>query len=64
MRKVELKYNDLSRWRWNSDKQAHVSVDGVSIGTFVGMRPNELMKLIRQKLGVKRVKSTVSQLER
>ena len=64
MRKVELKYNDLSRWRWNSDKQAHVSVDGASIGTFVGMRPNELLTVIRKRLGVKRVKSTVSQLER
>lgn len=64
MKHVELRYNDLGKWRWNSDKQAKVYVDGAYIGRFIGMRPNELLKVIRNRLGVTRVKSTVSQLER
>ena len=56
---VVMQYHDLGRWKWNSDKQVEVYADGKKLGTYIGMKPEELLKVIRKRLGVKRVKSHV-----
>lgn len=61
MKSVVLSYNDLSKWNWRSDKQATVYVDGVNIGTYTGIRPTRLLQIVRNRLGVKKVKSRVVQ---
>ncbi len=62
MRTVELTYKDLGRWKWNSDKTAKVSVDGKDLGSFYGHRPKQLLGIVKNSLGVKRVKSSVKEI--
>ena len=61
MRTVTLAYNDLSKWQWNSDKTATVYVDGVKMWDFSGIRPKTLLKIVRKRLGVKKVHSSTVQ---
>ena len=58
---VVMQYHEIGRWKWNSDKQVEVYADGEKLGTYVGMKPEELLKVIRKRLGVKRVSSHVCQ---
>ena len=61
MKHVIMQYHEPGKWVWNSDKQVEVYVDGQFLGTYVGMRPEELLKVLRKKLKVTRVKSSVVQ---
>ena len=61
MIRVVMQYHDLGKWKWNSDKQVEVYANGDKLGTYVGMKPQKLLKVIRERLGVKKVKSTVCQ---
>ena len=61
MTTVVMQYHDLGKWKWNSDKQCEVYADGKKLGTYTGMKPDALMKVIRKRLGIKRAKRHICQ---